>query len=99
MYTYTREDHLEILLCISVVKSVSGYKTIFGPVTLHWRLMSMWGPSPQPANPPKETFASNADALARVSVLIKTEHFQNPFITDDSGNTIWTESELRQKCT
>jgi hypothetical protein len=71
----------------------------FGPVTLHWRVTSMWGPSPQPANPPEETFASNADALARVSVLIKTEHFHNPFITDDSGNTIWTESELRQKCT
>ena len=71
----------------------------FGPVTLHWRPASMWGPSPQPANPPKETFASNADALARVSVLIKTENFHNPFITDDNGNTIWTESELRQKCT
>jgi hypothetical protein len=71
----------------------------FGPVTLHWRVTSMWGPSPQPANPPEETFASNADALARVSVLIKTEHFHNPFITDSSGNTIWTESELRQKCT
>jgi hypothetical protein len=71
----------------------------FGPVTLHWRVASMWGPSPQPANPPEETFASNADALARVSVLIKTEHFHNPFITDDNGTTIWTESELRQKCT
>jgi hypothetical protein len=23
----------------------------FGPVTLHWRVTSMWGPSPQPANP------------------------------------------------
>ena len=71
----------------------------FGPVTLHWRVASMWGPSPQPANPHEELFASNAEALARVSVLIKTEHFHNPFVTDDSGTTIWTETELRQKCT
>jgi hypothetical protein len=70
----------------------------YGPVSLYYADGPLWGSSDKQVVVERETFASNAEALKRLSALFGSSEIFNPFITDPTDETIWTEHELRSVC-
>lgn len=72
----------------------------YGPVKLVYANQPMWTTPDRPiAMLQIEHFDTNAEALSRVSALLRTDHFHNFFVTDDEDHTIWTGHELIERCT